>query len=286
MAALSVAVFSFWLFLRPYVILAREQSQLFLWNREYFLERITIPGGLAQYVGEFVVQFFINPIYGAIIYAIVCAAAFWLMQQLTKGAKHSTAFSLLFAGLIWWLTTNIYIPMTPVVATLTTLSVLCLLARLDRPFIPMLILTPLLYWLVGPAAIVLPLALIFPRFRRPKRRLSMVQSGVLLLLLVLCLVGSSWVAPYPLRQIARGIDYYWEDKHRSTPEEMKYDMLMRQRKWQSIAQQYQSERPQSPAIEGAAALSMFQLQQIGQTELANACRRRTNSCVASRRHSS
>jgi hypothetical protein len=59
-AVLAVAVFCYWLFLYPFIPVVREISQLFLWTDNYFLERIAIPGGLAEYLGEMISQFFIN----------------------------------------------------------------------------------------------------------------------------------------------------------------------------------------------------------------------------------
>ena len=52
----AVAVFFIWQMRLPFLMLAREQSQLFLWNGEYFMERLLVPGGFAQYLSEFIVQ--------------------------------------------------------------------------------------------------------------------------------------------------------------------------------------------------------------------------------------
>ena len=68
---LGVMIFCFWLFLYPFIPIVREMSQLFLWTGDYFVERIMIPGGLAQYLGEMIAQFFINPVNGAIAYTAI-----------------------------------------------------------------------------------------------------------------------------------------------------------------------------------------------------------------------
>lgn len=49
-ALLSVAVFCFWGYVRPYLITERELTQMFLWNADYFMERIVVPGGLARLI--------------------------------------------------------------------------------------------------------------------------------------------------------------------------------------------------------------------------------------------
>ena len=234
----SAAVFSYWLFLRPYVMLAREQSLLFLWNREYLLERIVVPGGLAQYLSEFLVQFFVHPVYGALIHALLFASGLCLMRSLTKHLKASFLISFLFSVFLWWLTTNIYIPLTPIVAVLLTLCVMRFATGWLR-----LVLIPVLYWLVGPAAVLL----LLPDGRKRKPSLPLILSSALLF--AVCLLGSSWLTPYPLRQVARGIDYYWEDHNMGTLEEMRFDMLMRQRNWSAV------EKATPPNLQSSASIS-------------------------------
>ena len=42
-ALFAVAVFCIWQMRLPFLMLAREQSQLFLWNTDYFTERVIVP---------------------------------------------------------------------------------------------------------------------------------------------------------------------------------------------------------------------------------------------------
>ena len=98
LAVLAIAVFCYWYFLYPYVIVAREMSQLFLWNSDYFMERIIIPGGLAQYLSEFLVQYFLNPINGAFTYAVLFIleqqlASRWLQQFFRNAIVSSSLWS-------------------------------------------------------------------------------------------------------------------------------------------------------------------------------------------------
>lgn len=58
-------------------------TQLFLWTGDYFTERIAVPGGLAQYLGEMIAQFFINTVNGAIAYAIIFVVAQYLSGRWT-----------------------------------------------------------------------------------------------------------------------------------------------------------------------------------------------------------
>ena len=49
----------------------QEQLQMFLFDTNYFVERIILPGGLADYVSEFLVQFYYVPTLGAAIIAML-----------------------------------------------------------------------------------------------------------------------------------------------------------------------------------------------------------------------
>ena len=75
----GLAVFLFWRFRYPFALTYQEQFQLFLFDSDYFTERIAEPGGLARYIGEFLTQFYNSPVLGALILAVL----FMLMQRLT-----------------------------------------------------------------------------------------------------------------------------------------------------------------------------------------------------------
>lgn len=67
--AVCVALF-LWLCI-PQFLLYQEQYQLFLFTGDYFAERLSMPGGLADYISEFIVQFYYIPLYGAVISAVL-----------------------------------------------------------------------------------------------------------------------------------------------------------------------------------------------------------------------
>ena len=72
-------VFAFFNFIYPYHIHYQEQMQMFRFGTDYFLESIRIPGGLADWTGGFLVQFFYHAPVGAFILAILTG----LIQILT-----------------------------------------------------------------------------------------------------------------------------------------------------------------------------------------------------------
>ena len=54
----GIGVFLFWYVGYPHALSYQEQYQLFLWTGDYFWERVSLPGGLADWLGEFIVQFY------------------------------------------------------------------------------------------------------------------------------------------------------------------------------------------------------------------------------------
>ena len=77
--ALGIAVFLFWGVRYPFALTYQEQAQLFLFDCDYFVQRMADPGGLAIYVAEFLVQFDNLVMLGALLMAFL----FMLVQRLT-----------------------------------------------------------------------------------------------------------------------------------------------------------------------------------------------------------
>ena len=258
---LAVVVFCYWLFLYPFIPMAREMSVLFLWNTDYLMERLVVPGGFAQYLGEGIAQLFLNPLIAALFYAVLFAVA----QQLTSrlllqffpAVKSKVRFplSLILPCILWYLAMLPDVPLTPTVAALLVMTVGCVLMSIPSRRLRLMVLCmliPLMYWLTGPIAVLLVLCSI--------RWIPLTAT-----LFAACLVGSSYVTPYPLEQIARGIDYHWSDtKKMGTYEEMECDMLMRQHEWNKILQKFKSS--ESPAVRSACLYACHQTGQMGYHE--------------------
>lgn len=264
----AVAVFCFWMFELPFLMAAREQVQLFLWNSDYLMERLAVPGGLAQYLGEFIVQFFVKNVYGALWYVVLFVAVQLLTWQLMRSkqrtAKSSWIYLLSFipSVILWYLACNPKIPMTPIVAVLLTLVLMNLLPKHQKVCgFAAFALIPIGYWLLGPAMVLLALYFLFTRGSNVMLRITP------LILLVFCVVGSSWLTPYPLKQIARGVDYYWEKETMGTFEEMQYDMLMRQQRWDEMIEKYHQKGSESLSVNNAVLIVMWQQKRIDQQEV-------------------
>ena len=246
--AVGVALVLLWVY--PYVMVAREQSLLFLWNADYFYERLMIPGGMAQWLGECLVQFFYNPYAGAFIYGVLC-----LMAQLLTSRLIPRFFwlSLLPPLLIGFLATRFNIPLTFTVALLLTMLLMTLLPKQQKNrLICIAVLIPIGYWLLGPAIILLLLSCIK-------------WSPMFAIWLAACMLGSLWLTPYPLRQIVRGIDYYWEETNPNTMEEMECDFLVKTKRWKYVLDRFSAS--ENPAVQNAVWVARWQCGLVGKSDL-------------------
>lgn len=156
-------VFCFWLFLYPFIPVVREMSELFLWTDDYFVERIVIPGGLAQYLGEMIGQLFINPVNGAIAHTIIFIVTWLLSSQWFRKAfptlkgTYRFVLSLILPAVVWRLAMFPDIPLTVTMAIILVMGVGCLLMTVShsKRWWMLLLMIPVMYWLAGPAAILL-----------------------------------------------------------------------------------------------------------------------------------
>ena len=236
----------------PWLMAAREASQLFLWNTDYLVQRLLVPGGLAQYVGECLVQCFYHPLWGAAVYAVLCLAAQWVTFRLL-GWQHRL-WSPLAAVVVAVLAIQVYVPLTLTVALLMAAAMMLAMPRQGMTMWGAVLLTMTAgYWLTGPAVAMVLL----------RCRLKAVPAAAVLL--ACSIYTSSYVAPYPLRQLARGVDYYWEMHHMGSADEMRCDWQIRQGRWADIVADY-ADSP-AAAIQNAVQVARFHLHHISEQEL-------------------
>ena len=75
----GIGMFLFWYVAYLHALSYQEQYQLFLWTWDYLVERLSLPGGFADWVGEFIVQFYYVEWLGALLLALLFVA----LQRLT-----------------------------------------------------------------------------------------------------------------------------------------------------------------------------------------------------------
>lgn len=206
----AIAAYIFWLYLYPFVMLWREQMQLFLWNGDYLLERWAVPGGIARYISEFLVQFFYDIRIGALVMTLLIVSAQLLMWRLMRKEAQQPYYFLSFipAVYLWYLIGDVTLLMTLPVAIVLMMALLVLLPQKRLPcLIGSMVCIPLGYWLLGPVVgwvILYNLRWLKEQASRWSLAFWMIALVVLYLA---CILGSSWMVLYPLQELFQGVGY-------------------------------------------------------------------------------
>ena len=179
------AVVWFYVYNRYTVTYYREQMQLFRFDRFYFLSFFDRPGGLSEYAGAFLTQFYYYPFAGAIILSLVLITVVLLFYHLCRSCGNmGRMFFIPFvpAVLLMICFVNIYFDMSAALAILFVLAGFKLYIALFQKFkdswfhslfIADLILITATYFIAGGNVLLLA-ALLFifelTGFRSPKER--------------------------------------------------------------------------------------------------------------------
>ena len=189
----------------PYHIHYQEQYQLFEWTGAYFLDIFRAPGGLADWLGRFLTQFFYYAWAGAAILAVLLVAVQLLVWKLCSEKNLVTyVFSLVPSVALWVALLDENILPGAVVAVILSLAaaaaVLALKRRTMRRAVGLLA-VPLLYWLCGPLAVVYVGVVAFR-----ERKLWFPVASVLLL--AACPFVAQLLCAYPLERLVIGVHYH------------------------------------------------------------------------------
>jgi len=147
------AIFLFWAIGYPHALSYQEQYQLFLFTGDYFMERLSMPGGLAAYIGEFLTQFYYIEYAGAFFISLIAVASqffiFLLIQDCGKIDSISSFFlSLVFPIIMIGLMGDENLLLSYFVSLLAILKS-CYFFR-NVPTYSEFLIIPILYWCFGP----------------------------------------------------------------------------------------------------------------------------------------
>lgn len=216
----GVAVVIFWAV--PFVggLCFQEQYQMFLFDTGYFLERIVLPGGLADYISEFLVQFYYMPVLGGAIIALLLmsiqAAVWGLMKQ--YGARHDFPgylLSFLPSIALWCAMGDQNVLLSFVVALLGALVIGWIHNRFHNRLVKVvfeLVSTALVYWFLGPVVFLYAALMIGDTLKNAKQK-GNVFSGIgysagILILTIAWILLTTQTLQYPLYRIFAGLNYY------------------------------------------------------------------------------
>lgn len=216
----GVAVVIFWAV--PFVggLCFQEQYQMFLFDTGYFLERIVLPGGLADYISEFLVQFYYMPVLGGAIIALLLmgiqAAVWGLMKQ--YGARHDFPgylLSFLPSIALWCAMGDQNVLLSFVVALFGALVIGWIHNRFHNRLVKVvfeLVSTALVYWFLGPVVFLYAALMIGDTLKNAKQKGNVFSgigySAVILILTVAWILLTTQTLQYPLYRIFAGLNYY------------------------------------------------------------------------------
>lgn len=208
----ALMVFVFFGYFYPHHLHYQEQFQLFQLTADYACQQLSVPGGLADYLGGFLTQFYVNSRFGAAIIALLLLG----IQQFTaRRLRHRScltyAHSYLPAwGMLYYLLDEHAMLSAPV-ALLVSLIVADGLDRLRGNrlrHVLTLVCIPITYILLGGLAVVFVAAMAVEEVRRGWTPRSTATFLLALLLAVACPLVAQYVWPYSWALLARGIHYY------------------------------------------------------------------------------
>lgn len=216
----GVAVVIFWSV--PYMsgLCFQEQYQMFLFDIGYFLERIVLPGGLADYISEFLVQFYYMPVLGATIIALLLmsiqAISWGLMKQYgMKAVFPGYLLSFVPSIVLWCAMGDQNLLLSFVVALSGALLMGWIHNRFHNRLVKVvfeLVSTALVYWFLGPVVFLYTALVIGDTLMKGKQNghilSSLGYSACLLILTVAWILLTTQSLQYPLYRIFSGLNYY------------------------------------------------------------------------------
>lgn len=216
----GVAVVIFWSV--PYMsgLCFQEQYQMFLFDTNYFLERIVLPGGLADYISEFLVQFYYMPVLGGTIIALLLmsiqAISWGLMKQYgMKAVFPGYLLSFVPSIVLWCAMGDQNLLLSFVVALSGALLMGWIHNRFHNRLVKVvfeLVSTALVYWFLGPVVFVYVVLMIGDTLKNALQK-GNVLSGIgysvcILILTIAWILLSTQTLQYPVSRLFLGLNYY------------------------------------------------------------------------------
>lgn len=216
----GVAVVVFWSV--PYMsgLCFQEQYQMFLFDTGYFLERIVLPGGLADYISEFLVQFYYMPVLGGAIIGLLLmsiqATSWGLMKQYgMKSVFPGYLLSFVPSIVLWCAMGDQNLLLSFVVALSGALLMGWIHNRFHNRLVKVvfeLVSTALVYWFLGPVVFLYAALMIGDTLKNAQQKDS-ILSGIgysvcILVLTVAWILLSTQTLQYPMYRIFAGLNYY------------------------------------------------------------------------------
>lgn len=207
----GIGIYCFFALRYPYHLHFQEQYQLFEFTGAYFASVASLPGGLADWLGRFVTQFFYYAPAGAALLALLlCGLQLlgWVACRNRTLFTYALSFLPVAFLLAFYCDESALVGAAFALAFSLGCAALCQGIKADRPrHILEAVLLPLLYMAGGPLAVVFVL---ISGIREADRfgRKAWFPVAVLVIIGILLPIAASRLFPYPLRRLAEGLHYY------------------------------------------------------------------------------
>ncbi|MDH6304488.1 hypothetical protein M2459_001221 [Parabacteroides sp. PF5-5] len=200
-----------------YHLVYQEQFQLFMFSFDYLAQTTHKPGGFAEYISRFLVQYFYTPWLGGLIITLLLS----IMQRQVlsislKVADKPAYIPLTFIPSLfyWFLLCDEHYMVAGIVALVLVLAAVQMYNTI-RPavlrIVYVLLMIPLLYLLAGGTCIVFALLCVLLEILKKEidtRKILFFVVGCILLMLCAPLVAKAILPQYPLSKLWVGVDYY------------------------------------------------------------------------------
>ena len=201
----GIIVFQFWCLVHPYILTYHEQNQLFLFTSDYWTQRFAVAGGFADYLGEFLVQFFFYPAAGAAIVAVLLTSIQLLTWALARRYNSSYVLSFLPALLLLALMGDENTLLSYPVSILLVLLISLICTKIGKTIVNIVAIAAS-YWLVGSVFAIMPLLLINGKDKKAKGLNVLIYAIAAVATVYAC--RHFWISQYPWPTVLNGINYY------------------------------------------------------------------------------
>jgi hypothetical protein len=169
-----------------YVLIFQETQALFIFSGEYLNSFMLKPGGLLEYAGRYLTQFYVDPIIGPVVLSVVLTLPgliiFFINKRLIPGISYSLLFLLIPSFLMLLMQANYYHMMEYNLGFVMILLFYLFMISSGKKYHEILILAlfPLFYYLTGAFALIFLVLYIAHNLIITKGRLKYINSSLML----------------------------------------------------------------------------------------------------------
>ena len=207
----GIGIFVFFAFRYRYHLHFQEQYQLFEWTCAYFADVARVPGGLADWLGRCLTQFFYHAPAGAALLAVLlCGVQLlgWAACRRRTLFTYVLSFVPALLLVVYFCDENALAGSIVALALSLAVAALCrrVASRKGRRVLE-LILLPMLYMTCGPLCILFAIAVVCHEVADGEGKPWLFALGMLAVVAASVLVAWS-VFPYPFNRLVQGVHYH------------------------------------------------------------------------------